>query len=49
MRRAIDAYREGYEKGRQDNLAGHVTEATVVPANPVSMARNSCMRATALG
>lgn len=27
MARPIDAYREGYEKGREDNLAGHVAEA----------------------
>ncbi len=27
MRRPTDAYREGYEKGRADNLAGHVSEA----------------------
>jgi uncharacterized protein YecT (DUF1311 family) len=27
MPRPIDAYREGYENGRKDNLAGHVSEA----------------------
>lgn len=27
MRRPIDAYREGYEKGRRDNIAGHAMQA----------------------
>jgi hypothetical protein len=29
MSRAIDAYREGYEKGREDELGGRLAEMTM--------------------